>query len=116
MILVCALMLSVSGCLTPASNHQTKDYSDFAKCLTTNGMKIYGAAWCSHCNNIKARFGEAFKFITYQECDASFGGNPQACQDAGVYAYPAFGFGDEQLRFGELEFSVMAEKTGCELP
>ena len=93
-----------------------KDYSEFAKCLTEKDMKMYGAAWCGHCSEVKSRFGDAFEHIDYTECDPSFGGDPQACQDAGVEAYPAFVFSDGDLRLGAIGFDVMAQKTGCMLP
>ena len=115
-ILIGILLIGLIGCTSKINNHPQKDYSEFAKCLTENNMKMYGAAWCSHCSNMKAKFGDAFKHIDYTECDASFGGDPKACEDAGAEYYPAFTFGDEPIKFGEIEFSVMSEKTGCLLP
>jgi hypothetical protein len=26
-------------------------YDNFAKCLTEKGVEMYGASWCSHCQN-----------------------------------------------------------------
>lgn len=116
-VLAAALMLALTGCMSSVGYRSTatEDYSGFAKCLNAAGLKMYGAGWCGHCNNVKQNFGDAFQYMDYQECDARFGGDPQACQDAGVQAYPAFDFGDGVLQYGEIEFSVMAQKTGCDL-
>jgi len=32
------------------------DYSEFAKCLTQKGAKMYGTFWCPHCQNQKKEF------------------------------------------------------------
>jgi hypothetical protein len=96
---------------------QSKDYSDFAKCLTSNNMTMYGAYWCPHCNAVKKEFGDAFKFISYVECDANGPmGDPDRCLKAGIEYYPSFIFGDGQKLFGEVSFEIMADKTGCKLP
>ncbi len=36
---------------------------DFAKCLSEKGVTMYGAAWCSHCQNTKKTFGQSFQYV-----------------------------------------------------
>ncbi|MCX6713184.1 MAG: hypothetical protein NTY66_03200 [Candidatus Vogelbacteria bacterium] len=57
-----------------------------AKFLAAQGIKMYGAAWCTHCADQKAAFGEAFKLITYVECPE----NTKICLAAGVEGYPTW--------------------------
>ena len=63
-----------------------------AKHLTAIGAKKYGAWWCPHCHAQQTLFGkEAFKYITYVECDeAGVDPQPQACRAAGVQSYPTW--------------------------
>ncbi|MEO0534769.1 MAG: vitamin K epoxide reductase family protein [Cyanobacteria bacterium P01_A01_bin.123] len=63
-----------------------------AQHLTDIGAKKYGAWWCPHCEAQQALFGqEAYKFLTYVECDAE-GVDPQpgTCEAAGVSGYPTW--------------------------
>jgi uncharacterized membrane protein len=63
-----------------------------AEHLTKVGMKKYGAFWCPHCYEQKQLFGkEAFKKITYIECDPQ-GKNPQPqmCQAAKIQGFPSW--------------------------
>ena len=59
-----------------------------ARCLADKGVTMYGAEWCSHCQNQKNMFGEAFKLIPYVECPK----NPAQCLAAGVRGYPTWIF------------------------
>ncbi|OAY76036.1 Thiol-disulfide oxidoreductase LTO1, partial [Ananas comosus] len=67
--------LSGSGEITlePYETVITKESTPFAislaKHLKTIGAKMYGAFWCSHCNEQKEMFGrEAVKMLDYVEC------------------------------------------------
>jgi hypothetical protein len=42
-----------------------------ATCLDQTGAKMYGADWCSHCNNQKKEFGDAFEIIDYIDCESN---------------------------------------------
>ncbi len=105
-----AVSVILSGCGNP-------NLDNFAKCVTKSGMTFYGAYWCPHCANVKKAFGSSFQYINYVECDDNGpNGNSQKCQQAGVDAFPYFIFGDGMRHAGELSLSLIAEKTGCELP
>ncbi|BFM40496.1 vitamin K epoxide reductase family protein [Synechocystis sp. LKSZ1] len=63
-----------------------------AQHLTDTKIKMYGAFWCPHCYEQKQLLGkEAFKKITYIECDPS-GNNPQtqACVAAKIQSFPTW--------------------------
>lgn len=54
--------------------------------------KMYGAYWCSHCNNQKQKFGaEAAKIFPYIECDKE-GANSQSglCKEKKLEGYPTW--------------------------
>lgn len=56
----------------PISTSSSSNSIQLAKKLNKLGAKLYGAYWCSHCNNQKQLFGkEAFGVVEYIECDDS---------------------------------------------
>jgi len=63
---------SVSGCAIDENN-----IDEFAKYLTSKGIKMYGSAFCPHCAKQKEIFGESFKYIDYVECTE----NADLCRD-----------------------------------
>lgn len=89
-------------------------YDDFAKCLSEKNAKMYGAYWCSHCNNQKEMFGKSWKYVDYVEC-AYGNGQSIVCTNAGVKAYPTWSFENMELVEGELSFEDLSKKTGCQL-
>src|SRR3989344_9302749 len=83
----------------------------FAKCLTEKGVVMYGAFWCPHCARTKARFGSAFKYIKYVECDPK-GDAQQAelCISKGIERYDTWDFvNGERYDKGEPSFELLAE-------
>jgi glutaredoxin len=84
---------------------------DFAKCLTGKNVTMYGAAWCSHCQNTKRTFGSSFQYINYVECPQ----NAQLCLDKGVNGYPTWILGDGTKLEGEQSLTDLSEKTSCQL-
>lgn len=101
----------VVGILTYISTRPpSKDYSEFAQCLSDSGATMYGTYWCSHCNAQKADFGEAFKFINYVECSDE----AELCTEKGVEAFPSWIIDDKIYR-GKQSFEKLSELTGCEL-
>jgi len=92
------------------------NYDEFAKCLTDNGAKMYGAFWCSHCQSQKKSFGDSFKHINYIECSTPDGqGQTPECIEAGIQGYPTWEFLTGERMSGEVSFKVLSEKTGCQL-
>lgn len=92
---------------------------DFAKCLAEKKIIMYGADWCSHCQNQKKLFGSAFKFVPYVECPE----NPKLCLDAGINGFPTWIFPDpptssgqvKQKLEGEQTLEELSRKSGCPL-
>lgn len=97
-------------------SYSKADLDIFAQCLTDAGAVFYGAFWCPHCQSQKATFKNS-QNIPYVECSTA---NRQAqtpeCIEAGVKNYPTWEFADGSRLGGDLPLSVLAEKTGCELP
>ena len=109
LFLILALIVVSSGCVS--NNSESKNA--LAKCLTEKGVKMYGAYWCSHCQNQKKAFGDSFQYITYVECDAKGpNGNPTACELAGIQGYPTWVIGGAKYS-GEQDLSTLAKIAGC---
>lgn len=96
---------------------ELKNYDSFAQCLTESGAKMYGAYWCSHCENQKKMFGASFEYIDYTECaDPNVEGMLPVCAEAGIEGYPTWILGDGEVIPGEVPLEYLAEKINCELP
>ena len=96
---------------------QKNKYDDFATCLKDKGAKFYGAFWCPHCQAQKAMFGKSASLLPYVECSTSDGqSQTQTCIDKKITSYPTWEFVDGSRFTGEIELSVLGEKTSCELP
>lgn len=93
------------------------DYTEFAQCLSDEGLIMYGAFWCPHCQDQKDMFGDAFDAVNYVECDPK-GENPdpQACLEAGVEVYPTWEHSDGRTWTGVQTFDKLSEVSGCPLP
>ena len=84
----------------------------FAQCLAEKEIVMYGAEWCSHCQNEKAQFGKSFKYVPYVECPD----NPKVCLEKGVEGYPTWILPDGTELVGEQGLEGLSEKSGCPLP
>ena len=82
-----------------------------AQCLRDKGVTMYGADWCSHCQNEKKAFGPAFEYVPYVECPAE----PQKCLALGIEGYPTWIFPDGRRFEGEQGIKKLAEESGCAL-
>tara|TARA_Y100000310_G_C20547598_1_gene746368 strand:- start:9 stop:497 length:489 start_codon:yes stop_codon:yes gene_type:complete len=101
----------------PSVEAEPGKYDDFAQCLTDEGVKMYGAYWCSHCESQKKDFGDSFHLVDYVECSLpNNAGQTAKCKDAGIESYPTWQFGDGVYAAGVIEFERLAERTGCVLP
>ncbi len=85
-------------------------YDTFAKCLTENGLKMYGTEWCSHCKDQKSRFGDSFEFIDYTDCDR----DKDICTSEGITGYPTWKI-DGNAYSGTQQIIGLAGLAGCEL-
>ena len=90
-------------------------YDQFAQCLTSKRATMFGAAWCLHCREQKAVFGDSFKYINYVECPQ----NTQSCIDKGVQVFPTWLIGTSTKLEGFVENKTMkelSEAAECPLP
>lgn len=109
-----AVLIAAMSLLFLAACTATSGPGDaFAKCLTENGAKMYGAFWCPHCTDQKDAFGTSWQHINYIECSKPDKTQTEFCTQAGIASYPTWEFADGNREVGKLEFSTLAEKTGC---
>ena len=129
---VIALPLIVAGCSAPkpAANNtpntvitapveplSANKIASLAKALTAAGARMYGSEFCSACKYQKQLFAEAWKFVTYANCDVSATSGVQnaACKAAGIKLYPTWEFKDGSRLEGVQQFEVLAQKIGFTL-
>ncbi|MFH0889695.1 MAG: hypothetical protein V1836_00945 [Candidatus Aenigmatarchaeota archaeon] len=102
--------------LLNSSSTKAGKYGDFAKCLTANGVKEYGAFWCSHCQAQKKLFGSSWKYVNYTECSLPDGsGQTEVCNKANITGYPTWEFKSGERLSGEVSLEGLAIKSGCGL-
>ena len=89
-------------------------YATFAQCLTEKGVKMYGAFWCSHCNNQKKLFGSSWASVEYIECSTPDGaGQTSLCAAAGITGYPTWEFAGGKRVSGEMSLADLSAQSGC---
>lgn len=115
-IVVIVLFFALSG-KGGEPSYAAGEVDAFAQCLTEKGTVMYGAFWCPHCAKTKARFGNAFRYVTYVECDPR-GDDEQSelCIEKGIENYDTWEFADGTRVVGEPSFETLAEKSGCTVP
>jgi len=85
---------------------------DFAKCLTSKNITMYGTYNCPYCLNEKKAFGSSFQYVSYVECTQ----DPNKCVDAGILKVPAWIFPDGKKLVGEQGLEKLSQESGCPLP
>lgn len=101
------------------NKERNEKIEQFAKCLASKEITMYGAYWCSHCQREKAAFGEAFKFVPYVECTKE----PAKCSAKGITGFPTWVIpadkeatnSSERLLVGEQGLKKLSEETSCPL-
>ena len=98
-------------------SRQPGELDAFAQCLDEKGVDYYGAFWCPNCKKQNDMFGRSKKYVPYIECSTPDGrGQLQQCTEAKIEGYPTWEFENGERLVGVQQLSVLAEKTGCELP
>ena len=97
------------------SNTTPGMYDDFAKCLTSNGVKMYGSFQCPHCADQKVLFGDSIKYVDYVECGPLTGPEAQVCKDANIVGYPTWKIGGSYVK-GTQTLQDLAKYSNCKLP
>ena len=100
------------------SSRKVSTLDSFAQCLSSNGLKMYGAWWCPHCAEQKQDFGYAFEHVNYTECgiEGQTHSVNEQCKKDGIQHFPTWQFADGSRHEGVLRLSELAEKSGCNLP
>ena len=89
-------------------------YDAFAQCLSDNGVKMYGAYWCPHCEDQKTMFGDSWKNVNYIECSLpQRRGQTQICIAESIQSYPTWEFADGTRVLGTLSFQELSARTSC---
>lgn len=106
--------------LEPYETEITTESTPFAISLARHlhsiGAKMYGAFWCSHCNEQKQMFGrEAMEILDYVECFPNGAGKGKKmaaeCAVTGLEGFPTW-FINGKVLSGDQELSVLAEASG----
>lgn len=91
--IIVILIIGGLGIFLNRSSFGPSKYDAFAQALKSNGAEFYGAFWCPHCQEQKAEFGTAKKYLPYIECSTADGqGQTQVCKDAKIEGYPSWKF------------------------
>lgn len=96
--------------------HTTGYQGELARHLARTKAVMYGVYWCPHCQEQKARFGDAAREIPYVECDPrGAGARPDLCTVAGVRSYPTWVVGNRRHE-GILSLDELARMSGYSGP
>ena len=95
--------------------HNNHRYDDFAKCMASKQVKMYGAYWCPHCADQKEILGKSYRFV-YVECGVS-GSHAESdqCMALGVKQFPTWRFPDGSMTPLVFSAQELSDKTGCSL-
>lgn len=96
-------------------NIKPSPYVAFAQCLSDKGATVYEAWWCPHCQDQKAMFGSAAKYLNTVECGTARGQiSKELCPD--VRATPTWTDAEGNSYEGARSLENLGELYGCELP
>ncbi len=103
---------AVAGATTDTENFSTDYIEKLAKFMSEKGMVMYGAYWCSHCQDQKKLFGNAFQYVDYVECDPQGpSANEAECTARNVTGYPTWIYNSTQYS-GQKTLSQLAQIVG----
>ncbi|MEX2053006.1 MAG: hypothetical protein WD898_02135 [Candidatus Paceibacterota bacterium] len=111
LILIAVVLIGGAWLVLQKDKPARANLDELAQCLTGQGVIMYGADWCPHCQNEKKAFGDSFRHINYVECPDE----PDRCLAAGVSAFPTWVFPDGKKLEGEQGPDRLAQESGCGL-
>ena len=77
---------------------------------------MFGAYWCSHCQQQKKLFGSAWDQVDYIECSLPGGqAQTEVCIQAKIQSYPTWEFAPNDRLTGKLSLEQLSAKSGCPL-
>ena len=112
-ILILCVVLVAAGYAVYVSfrPQDSGQYDGFARCLTGEGVVMYGTEWCPHCQDQKRLFGESFRYVAFVNCDL----DAAACAAVNVTQFPTWVYPDRSRTTGLLPLAVLADRTGCKV-
>jgi hypothetical protein len=87
-----------------------KNNDEFAKCLASKGVEMYGTTTCTHCIAQKQLFGNSFQYVNFIDCDKYI----NICLKAGVHGYPSWIINGTKYE-GKQSLEYLSFLSGCEL-
>ena len=94
------------------SNPGNNKLDDFAKCLASKNIVMYGTPWCEWCQKEKALFSNSFKFINYIDCSQK----SQDCVAKNISRTPTWIFSDGSRIEEYQTVEQLSQESGCALP
>jgi hypothetical protein len=111
-VLVTVIIIGGGIWLTTRTTPPSTKYDDFAKCIASKQITMYGAYWCPHCKDQKALFGDSFQYVPYVECTVE----TKKCLDKKIDGYPTWLTPDGKTLSGTISLQKLAEFSSCTLP
>jgi len=105
------LILAVLMWGTTIKENGANTLDEFAKCLASKNITMYGTYNCLHCLNEKKAFGSSFQYVPYVECAQE----PNKCVDAGIVEVPTWIFPEGKKLVGEQGLEKLSQESGCPL-
>lgn len=103
---------SLTGLVSSSNpNQESGEFDEFAKCLSSKGIKMAGAEWCSACQKQKKLFGSSFSFIDFKDCDQQ----AKWCKERQIKYYPTWFFPNGKKIVGVQSMEELSELSGCEI-
>jgi uncharacterized membrane protein/glutaredoxin len=89
---ILVLHLNYTGLMGDTPVAEDPEARALASYLAEQGVKMYGASWCPHCQEQKEYFGLSASRLPYVECSPEGQGRPQAqiCKDMNITTYPTW--------------------------
>lgn len=110
------IFLSLSKKAEPTIKNEEVNFTDFGQYLKDQGVVLYGASTCPHCQNQKKTLGDGTWQAVYTECIVP--GKRQlakACEDAKIEAFPTWAFKDGSTKVGEISVDELMKITGYDI-
>ncbi len=93
------------------TQQQLAPRAEFAACLASKGVVMYGSDTCPECQQQKGMFQDDFKRIHYINCDI----HQDECTQKGIQGWPTWMYNRQSLP-GVQTFQKLALFSGCGAP
>lgn len=112
-ILMLAVVVTAAFAWWPKNTalQKTVPRSQFALCLATKQVAMYGSDSCEACLRQKGMFEQDFNRIQYINCDI----DQEECTQKGIQQWPTWMYNDQAF-VGVQSFQDLAKISGCVAP